>query len=182
MKITIGGLSGTGTSTIAKKLAEKFGLKFYSGGAIQRMNAAKKGMTIEDYDNYLKSNIDEDKQVEKTQIEIGKSEDHFIIESRMAWFCVPDSIKIKLDCKQDVRIQRIVDSLNKGERISQLAMSFDEALDKTLKREETYARRWNHEYNVDWNADENFDLIIDTTEIGVDQVLEKCIDFINSKR
>jgi cytidylate kinase len=46
MKITIGGASGTGTSTIAKKLAEKYNLKLYSGGGVQRMNAAKRGMTI----------------------------------------------------------------------------------------------------------------------------------------
>jgi cytidylate kinase len=182
MKITIGGASGTGTSTIARKLAEKYNYKFYSGGSIQRMNAAKRNMTIEDYDVFLKSHLEIDQEVEKTQIEIGKNEDDFVMESRMAWFCVPDSIKIKLDCEQNKRIQRIVDSINKGERISQDPMTFEEAVQKTLEREESYTKRWDELYNVGWNDNKNFDFIVDTSEIGIDEVLKNCVEFVESKK
>lgn len=182
MKITLGGNSGTGTSTIAKKLAEKYNLKFYSGGGIQRINATRRNMTIEEYDVFLKANIDIDKEVENTQIEIGKTEDNFIIESRMGWYCVPDSIKIKLDCDLNTRIQRIVDGGKDPQRVAHKAEDFQTTMEKTLKREETYNKRWNEVYNVNWNADENFDLVIDTTKIGIEEVMQKCIEYIDSRK
>ena len=41
--ICISGMAGTGKSTLAKKLAQKYGLKYYSGGDALRALAAEKG-------------------------------------------------------------------------------------------------------------------------------------------
>ncbi len=182
MKITVGGNSGTGTSTIAKRLAEKYNLTFYSGGGIQRSNAAKRNMTIEEYDVFLKSNIEIDQEVEKTQMDIGKTEDNFVLESRLGWFCIPDSLKIKLDCDLDTRIKRIVDGGKDPQRVAHIQEDYQKTLEKTLKREETYLKRWNELYNVEWNDDKNFDLVIDTTKIGIEEVMKRITDFIESRK
>lgn len=181
MKITIGGASGTGTSTIAKKLAEKYNLKVYSGGGMQRMNAAKCGMTIEEYDVFIKQHPELDQEIEKTQIEIGKTEDNFVMESRLAWYAVPDSLKIKLECDLDTRIKRIVSGGKEEDRVAHMEEDFETTKTKTLKRESTYDDRWFTLYGVNWNDDKNFDLIINTTNIGVDEVLEKIVNFISEK-
>jgi cytidylate kinase len=181
MKITIGGASGTGTSTIAKKLAEKYNLKLYSGGGVQRMNAAKHGMTIEEYDVFIKAHPELDQEVEKTQMEIGQNEDDFVMESRLAWYAVPDSLKIKLDCDLDTRISRIVNGGKEATRIAHVEEDFETTKEKTLKREGTYDDRWFTLYGVHWNDDKNFDLIINTTEIGVEEVFAKICEFVESK-
>ena len=41
--ICISGMAGTGKSTLAKKLAEKYGLRYYSGGDALRALAAEQG-------------------------------------------------------------------------------------------------------------------------------------------
>lgn len=181
MKITLGGASGTGTSTIAKKLAEKYTLKVYSGGGIQRMNAAKRGMTIEEYDVFIKAHPELDQEIEKTQMEIGKTEDNFVMESRLAWYAVPDSIKIKLDCDLDTRIARIVSGGKDAARVAHEDEDFETTKAKTLKREATYNDRWFTLYGVNWNEDSNFDLIVDTTTIGADEVFDKVCQFIESR-
>ena len=43
--VCISGMAGTGKSTLAKKLAQKYGLKYYSGGDALRALAAEKGYT-----------------------------------------------------------------------------------------------------------------------------------------
>ena len=45
--ICISGMAGTGKSTLAKKLAQKYGLRYYSGGDALRALAAEMG-----YDSY----------------------------------------------------------------------------------------------------------------------------------
>ena len=41
--ICISGMAGTGKSTLAKKLALKYGLRYYSGGDALRVLAAEEG-------------------------------------------------------------------------------------------------------------------------------------------
>lgn len=182
MKITIGGASGTGTSTIAKMLAEKYDLKMYSGGGIQRINAAKRGMTIEEYDVFIKAHPELDQEIEKMQTEIGKNEDNFVMESRLAWYGVPGSIKIKLDCDLDVRVKRIVSGGKDSSRVAHVEDDFETTKEKTLKREATYNERWFTLYNVHWNDDKNFDFIIDTTDITAQEVFQKICEYIELKK
>lgn len=182
MKITLGGASGTGTSTIAKKLAEKYNLKMYSGGGIQRMNAARLGMTIEEYDVFIKAHPELDQEIEKTQMEIGRTEDNFVMESRLAWYAVPDSIKIKLDCDLDTRITRIVSGGKDMARVAHVEDDFEATKAKTLKREGTYDDRWFTLYGVHWNENSHFDLIIDTTIIGADEVFDKVCQFVEGRQ
>lgn len=44
--ICISGMAGTGKSTLAKKLAQKYGLKYYSGGDALKALAAEKGCDV----------------------------------------------------------------------------------------------------------------------------------------
>ncbi len=171
MKITIGGLSGTGTSTIARMLAEELGYNKYSGGDMQRMNAEEKGMTIEEYDAYLKEHPELDNAIEERQKTLGETEDNFILESRIGWSVIPDAFKIKLDCELDERIGRITSDTK--ERIAHARDNFETTKEKTIAREATYQVRFNELYNItDWNADEHFDLVIDSTSTSPDEIIK----------
>lgn len=171
MKITIGGVSGTGKSTVARKLAERLGYKKYSGGDMQRMNAVEKGMTIEEYDKYLIKHPELDNAIEERQRVVGQQEDNFVLESRIGWFVVPDALKVKLGCDLDERIRRIAHDTT--DRIAHEMGTIESTKEKTLNREETYKIRFNELYGIsDWNADEHFDIVVDTSNISVDEVIE----------
>ncbi len=48
----------------------------------------------------------DDAKIDGMQTEYGKDKNDFVLESRLGWFNVPDSLKIKLACEDNVRFER----------------------------------------------------------------------------
>lgn len=183
MKITIGGLSGTGTSSVGKALAKELGFEFVSGGNFARKLAAEKGMTIEEWDKYMLDHNDysDDVKIDGMQKEYGQNKDNFILESRLGWFNIPDSTKIKLFCEDNIRFERT--SKQDPERFGTTVEDFQSTMKKSLQREEDHRQRIENLYGIkNLNGDEHFDIVIDTTNLKFEEVLQKCIDFIESRK
>jgi cytidylate kinase len=183
MKITIGGLSGTGTSTIGKSLAKHYNFEFVSGGNFARKLAMDNGMTMEERDKFLLEHpeVNDAEKIDGMQKEYGSTKDNFILESRLGWFNVPDSVKIKLHCDDEVRFSRT--SKQDPERFGTTIEDFDATKKKSLQREENHRKSIEHWYGInDLNDDSHFDLIIDTTSIGVEEVLQRCVEYIESRK
>ena len=112
MIITISGKPGAGKSTVGKLLQEtlnKQGFKFdfYSMGNIVGELAAKHGMTTEDF--YERKNFEDGKKtvsiddhIDNHQRNLGALENDFIIDSRLAFYFIPDGIHFFLDVKAHV--------------------------------------------------------------------------------
>lgn len=173
MKITIFGLAGTGTSSVGKALAEKLGYKFKSSGNIFREQAKEKGLSIYEYDELVRSDVKYDIELDNLVGKFGEDNNNFIFESRLAWFFIPDSIKIKLICDEEVTFERISDREN---------ISIEEAKEKTIKRAKTLEERYAKVYpHIKYPPkDEVFDLIIDNTNMSVEEEVEKVINFIKN--
>lgn len=183
MKITIGGLSGTGTSSIGKALAKKLDFEFMSGGNFARKLAAEKGMTIEEWDKYMLDNNDysDDSKIDGMQKEYGEKKENFILESRLGWYNVPDSLKIKLACEDKVRFERT--SRQDLERFGTIIEDFETTMKKSLQREEDHRQRIENLYGIkNLNEDKHFDLVVDTTNLRFEEVLQECADFIEGKK
>ena len=56
--ISVSGLHGTGKSTIAKLIADRLGILYYSTGQMFRDLAKEKNMTLEEYTNYVEHHPD----------------------------------------------------------------------------------------------------------------------------
>jgi cytidylate kinase len=181
MKITISGLGGTGKSTVAKQLADRLRYESMSGGGIFRQMAAEQGMSVEEFDQFVTGGDESfDHKLDKRQEKYGKENDDFVLESRLGWYFVPDAIKIKLICDLDERIRRIAGD-ESDNRVAQTQADFETTKANTLAREETYSR-YDDLYGIEqWNADENFDHIIDTTKISPEQVVENIVEYINTQ-
>lgn len=173
MKISIFGLAGTGTSSVGKKLALDLNFKFYSTGDLFRAEAKKLGLSLNEFEKLTQEDSSYDLALDDRVKTLGQQEDNFVIESRLAWHFIPDSIKIKLDCLYDVRVKRVA---------SRESISFEVADFETKDREEKIMDRYRRYYGIDNCADnKNFDLVIDTTQITIDQVVDLIKDYINTK-
>ena len=169
MKITISGLGGVGKGTVAKLLAKKLNFKYLSGGDFFRNLSKKIGISIYDFHKILEKNKKYDSKLDNMQKEFGKNNTNFVLESRLGWYFIPDSIKIKLICDENIRFERISKREN---------LELNLVVKKEKERFNSVVKRYKKLYNLDdFLNDKNFDIIIDTS----DKTPEKIVDIILSK-
>lgn len=176
MIVSISGKPGAGKSTVAKVLAERLGLKnHYMGGVIRQM-AKEKGFTLQEF--YAKS-TEVDKLIDDHLTKLGKEHDNFIVESRTAFHFIPHSIKIYLDVDIEEGARRIMEESQKeNERNEKKYKSMEEAKEWVEKRLQTEKQRYKELYDIDAHDKKNYDYIIDTTDMNVEEVQEKLLNFI----
>jgi predicted cytidylate kinase len=171
MKITIFGLAGTGKSTTAKLISEKLGYEYMSTGNIFRSMAKEHDMTLNEFEALCESNEKYDRELDEIRVtEYGKANDNFVFESRLAWHFIPDSIKIRLYCNDEERLQRV--AYREDKKIDVVRM-------ETEYRENSIRKRYKSLYEIDdLDNPNNFDLNIDTTNNSVEKVVQTILDYI----
>ena len=164
MIITIGGLAGTGTTTLAEVLSEKLDIPYISAGFIFREMAAEKGMSVLEFSEFAEGNDDIDKEIDKRQAEKAKSSDNLIIEGRLSAYFVDNAdLRIWLMTPFDVRSQRISQREEK---------SVEVAKDEIIIREKSEALRYMEIHNIDINNMEIYDIIINTDSFDPQSISE----------
>ncbi|MFT5874051.1 MAG: cytidylate kinase [Clostridium sp.] len=174
MKITITGALYSGKSTVAKAISEALDYTYFSVGELQRKLAVDKGMSITEYNKFMLDN-NLDNEVDNRTIEIGREKENFIFDARLAWYFIPDSFKIYLKVELEVAVERAM----KNERgKSEKYVSKQEAKGNITERRRLEFTRFMDIYNIDLDKDSNYDLIIDTSHITMEEVIKKTIDKI----
>jgi cytidylate kinase len=179
MKITVSGKIGAGKTTISKALAEKLKLKYLSTGDVMRELAEEKGMSIAEFIKLAEKETKYHKELDKKTTEIGEKQDGFVFDSRLAFHFIPDSIKIFLKVSEDVAAQRLFDQKREGEKEN---MSLEKTKKAIIEREKSDVAAFQELYNINHLEDSNYDLIIDTTDLGVGDTLKKIIGFLTQKQ
>lgn len=177
MIVTISGTSGAGKSTVSKLLAEKLGYKHYSTGDILRGIAMERGVTINELMIKAKTEKSIDYDIDNKTKKLGGEEDNFVMDSRLAWHFIPNSVKIFLDADLKTRAERIFRQGRKEERFA----SFDEAVEKMKEREDVNLERYEEIYSIDYLDKNNYDLVIDTTDMTPEDIVGKIFFHIKNK-
>ena len=168
MKITISGQVGSGKSTVAKLLAKKKKYSYYSTGEFMRAIAKERKVTIMELSDKAESDPSIDKELDKKQIEIGKKEDNFVMDSRLGFYFIPDSFKILLT----VDIKEAAKRIHKDKREGETFKDIDEAIDSLEKRMMSEKKRYKEYYNIEFPKINHFDLIIDTSDKKPEEIVE----------
>jgi CMP/dCMP kinase len=177
MIITISGKAGSGKSTLAKELADKLNLKHYSIGDLMRQIAKEKEMSLNELGKMAEKDSSIDRELDRKQIGL-KDKDNFVIDGRLTAFFIPNAdLKIFLDCDDSIRALRILNDERKGERSNGLK----DVKKNIEKRESSERKRYRKLYNIDYHDKGLYDLIIDTTNLHVKEVLKKVLQEINKQ-
>ena len=143
MIITLGGLPGSGKTTVARILADKLKMEYINAGDIFRNLAAKKGMTLEEFGFFAERNPNIDKAIDKKLLEIARR-DNVILEGRLAGIMLElndvEALKIWLEAPLEVRVDRVSGRDTKSSEAS---------LADTQMREKSEWDRYYNIYHVD---------------------------------
>jgi cytidylate kinase len=165
MIITIGGLPGTGTTTIAKLISEEYNLNHVCAGFIFRDMAKEMGMELQEFSKYAEENPEIDHEIDRKQVELAK-EGNIILEGRLAtWMLkknlVEPTISIWLRAPSMVRCERISERENEDTHT---------ALNKMIDRENSEKKRYKELYNIDIDDLSIYDIIIDSSTWNIEGV------------
>lgn len=169
MIISISGVPGSGKTSAAKMLAARLGMPFYSVGGLRGKMAMERGMTIDELNALGEKDATTDTTIDDYQRELGKKEDHFVIEGRLSWHFIPHSFKVLLTCDPQEAARRIFDARarNDGDRHDEAqTLTIEETRAQLDHRIESDRLRYKKYYNLDYQDPSHYDLVIDTTSNG----------------
>lgn len=169
--ITITGTPGSGKSTIAQLLAKRLGYKHYSMGDLQRKLALKHGMSLAELQQKNLEGEFTDKEVDEYQTKLGEEEDSFVIDSRLGFHFIPESIKLFVDANEELRAKRLLER----ESVAERAESLEHAISLNRERVENEKLRYQQKYGIHPYRKEAYDLILDTTGKQGEEMVEEIL-------
>ncbi|MFA5131676.1 MAG: AAA family ATPase [Patescibacteria group bacterium] len=180
MIISLSGAPGSGKSTIAQMLAEKYGWPRYYMGGLRREAAKKRGMTLAEYNKLGESDPMTDQEVDYYQRDLGQAEDNFIIEGRTSWHFIPQSLKIYLDVSPEAGAKRIFGNLQrKNDRNEDKGLNTWQDVQKSnSERLESDRTRYKQYYGIEVYDHANYDYYLDTTEMSPQAVFQAVSEYV----
>jgi cytidylate kinase len=169
MKIAVSGKSGCGNTTISRMVSEKLELSFIN--FTFRSLAAEKGLTLTEV--LARAAEDEwwDREVDRRQVAMAQKAPGCVLGSRLAiWMLKEADLKVYLKASIETRTERI---------IRREGVVFEEVAAYTRERDRQDTGRYLRTYRID-NDDYMFaDLIIDTENMGTEEIAGVIVDAAN---
>jgi len=176
--ITISGFPGSGKTTVGKMLAERLGYRFYSMGDLRGKMAMERGLTIDELNRLGESEAWTDEDADEYQRKLGKREDDFVMEGRLSFHFIPHSVKVFLAVDPGIGAERVF----RNQRPDEERQESVEGVRKMLEeRTESDRKRYRKYYGIDCFDRKHYDIVVDTTRLTKEQVVEKILSFIEKK-
>ncbi|MGD8545290.1 MAG: cytidylate kinase family protein [Candidatus Bathyarchaeota archaeon] len=172
MAICVCGMAGSGKSTIAKRLARRYALKYFSGGDILKTLASQEGFkpakrgwweSKEGIHFLEKRTADSkfDKTVDEKLLELAKQGNVVLDSWTMPWL-LKCGFKIWLEASREKRALRIAER----DRIT-VGDAFEALKKKEEKTKKIYKRLYNFNLGKDFTP---FHLIVDTEHLNKEEI------------
>jgi len=175
MIITISGMPGSGKSTVGKLVAKRLGYEYYSAGDARGDIAMQRGVTIDELNEIGKKDSSVHKRVDDYMKFMGETKDNMVFDSWVAYHFIPKSVKVFLTVNMRVAAERIFKDPRPDEEKKNSAEEVREMIEKRFNETNEYFK---NEYKTDITKLSQYDLVIDTTNITPEQVVEKIIRFV----
>lgn len=179
-KITITGDLGSGKSSVAKELCKRLGYEYFSTGSIQRELAAQRGMDTLQMNYQAEKDKEIDRLIDERLMKINNENKSYVLDSRLAWHFVKNSFKIYLTVKPEIAAQRVMgDTKRRNEPQSD---SITAKASNLLERRKAEDDRFKKTYGIDCADLDNYDVVVDTSGLTVNEVATVIIDIFGKWR
>lgn len=162
---------------MARKIGSLTGRKVIETGEYYRRIAKRMGVSIQELNRIAIDDPSIDAEVDSIFAGLATSDTICVIDSRMAWWFMPNTISLHLTISPSVAAKRLYGRGNEGYK------SIDDALKEGYWHRTEYDRsRFLSTYNVDIARLRNYDYVIDTSSISVEDVTKIIRDLIVQSR
>jgi cytidylate kinase len=155
--VTVGGLPGTGTSTLCGILERELQLAYVYAGQIFRQEAAERGLSLAELNELAQEDPTVDKALDERQLDLLRK-GNVILEGRMSgWLAhrnqIP-AVKVWVVCAEAERIRRLVER-DGGH--------FEAQRQATAERVAQEQDRYRRYYGAEVGDESIYDLVLDST-------------------
>ena len=173
--ITLGGLPGSGKSTVKRILAQKFGYNTFSTGDFVRDMAAERNMTLEEFNDLVAHDKSLDEMIDERLEQIESEENEYIIDSHLAFHFVPSAFSVFLNISPEKSAERIFNDASAPSRIKSgdIMSTYEEALERTQRRIANHEDRYMRHYGINPYHKEKYLFTIDTENKTAEEVAEE---------
>ena len=175
MIIAVSGKPGSGKTTVALRLADQLGYKYYSAGLYMKQMAAKRGISLNKLLNLADKDPTIDKEVDDWQAQLGRKEKNFVMDSRLGFHFIPNSYKIFLDVDIDVSAERLFEDSHSG------TLTLPETKKFIQRRLDAEILRFSKQYHVDHFDFSHYDLVLVTSALPCERIVLEITDRVKGK-
>ncbi len=166
-------MTGSGKSSVARRLAAEYGLQYFSGGDALKALATEIGYKVagkgwwegKEGMRFLQQRTKEDKfdkEVDRRLLELAK-QGYVILDSwTMPWLLKDKSFKIWLEASVPMRAERVAERDGVG-----LVTALATLKEKDEKTRAIYKKLYGFELGIDFSP---FDLVLDSSNLSADEV------------
>jgi CMP/dCMP kinase len=163
MRITVSGLPGSGTTSLARHLADILQTDLISAGEVFRQMAREHGMELAEFGRLAESDPSFDRSIDDRQKEIALAQDNIIVEGRLSGWFVPEAdLKIWLYATLECRVTRIQtrDAIGNPEAAAEM----------TRERESCEAMRYKTYYEIDIANISPYHIVLNSERFSVEEL------------
>lgn len=175
MLVTLSGLPGSGTSTVARLLAGRLGIDHLDGGTVFRALATERGLNLDEFATLAERDDRIDRALDDRLTERARAGD-VILESRLAgWLATRAALparRVWLACDDDERARRV------GARDGH---DSDAARRANAEREASERARYLRYYDIDLADLSIYDTVLDSTRSGPEDLAAAIVDAVTAR-
>lgn len=142
-----------------------------------RAIAKRRGVEFTELTRLAETDASVDKEIDDFQRSLAKREG-ILLDSRLGFFFIPNSIKIFLRVDLNEGARRIIRQKREEEQYKDV----EEAVREMVRRMGAEDARYKRYYGIENFRDEkNYDFVLDTTTLSIEQGLARVVGFIESR-
>jgi cytidylate kinase len=169
LTVTVGGLAGTGTSTLCRLLEAPLGVPYRYTGGLFREEAARRGLTLAEFNALGQQDPAVDRALDDQQLALLRA-GGLLLEGRMAGWLAGEhdtgAFTVWVTCEEHERLRRIVER-DGGDTAAQRAATRD--------RERNELERYERWYGADIVDPAGYDLVLDSTSTSPEELVAQVL-------
>lgn len=142
-----------------------------------REMAAERGMSILELSRSAERRDAIDREIDARTKRMAEEGSNFVMDARLGWHFVPQSVKVFLEVRPEVAAQRIYVARRGSEREN---VSLEETRAAIDSRTESERKRYLSYYDLDYTDHSHYDLVVDTSDKTIDEVVNVILDHVEA--